>query len=391
MRILFIHNQYSIFSGEEAVIEAQIQLISSNGVRVSQYIRSSTEIDALSFGKGRAFLSGVYGAKAIKDVRQKINSEKPDVVHIHNLYPFISPAVLPVIKKENIPVVMTVHNYRLICPNGLFYKNTGICERCTGTLKEIHCIRYNCEDSFFKSSGYALRNAFARYRKYYKNNIDAYLCLTNFQKKKLQDNGFPHKKMYVLPNMYNKSLTGNQSRENHTYIAFAGRISREKGVDLILKAARELPDVQFKLAGAVRDGGDLTNLPSNVKYCGILRGDDLDEFYRNASALVMASIWYEGFPMVLPEAMAYRLPVIAPRIGGFPEIVEDGKNGVLFSMGDYQDLIEKVKYIRGNPEIAKEMGENGFQKLIREYSPDVYYKRLMNVYRQVIDDNTDIC
>ena len=384
MRVLIIHNEYGKFSGEEAVIEAQINNLSLNGVKVYQYSRSSRDIDSLSFGKTRAFLSGLYSVKAVKEVRKKIKSEKPDIVHIHNLYPFISPAILPVIKKENIPVIMTVHNYRLICPNGLFYNYTGICERCTGRLKEINCVVYNCEDSFFKSTGYALRNAFARYREYYKNNVDAYLCLTNFQKEKLQEYGFPLNKMYILPNMYNKSLPSSQPRNKHTYIAFVGRICKEKGIDLIIKAARELPDVQFKLAGAVRNGTCLNNLPSNITYCGVLHGDELDEFYRDASAFVMASIWYEGFPMVLPEAMAYRLPVIAPRIGGFPEIVGDGKSGVLFAMGNYQDLIEKIKYIWKNPDIAREMGENGFQKLTREYSPDTYYNKLINVYRQVI-------
>ena len=389
MDVLFIHNEYGKFSGEEAVVQAQQKLLSSNSVTVSQYIRSSTEIEEITLGKVRAFVSGIYNRRVVREVREKLLQVKPDIVHIHNLYPIISPAVLPVIKKQNIPVVMTVHNYRLLCPNGLFYNRTGICERCTAQWKELNCIAYNCEGSFFKSTGYAMRNAYARYRILYKNNIDAYLCLTNFQKKKLQDNGFPAEKMYVLPNMYNKSLPGNQPRNQHTYIAFAGRISREKGVDLIIQAARGLPDIQFKIAGAVRDGFILKNLPSNVTYCGVLRGDDLDDFYRNASAFIMASICYEGFPMVLPEAMAYRLPVIAPRIGGFPEIVEDGKNGLLVTMGDHQDLIEKIKYIWENPNIAREMGENGFQKLTREYSPDTYYDKLMNVYRQVIDKNNN--
>jgi glycosyltransferase involved in cell wall biosynthesis len=387
MKLLLLHNEYGIFSGEEAVIYTQIQLLSLHGVRVLKYIRSSKEIYDLSFGKVRAFLNGAYSGKAIREVRKIIKSEKPDIVHIHNLYPFISPAILPVIKEENIPMVMTVHNYRLICPNGLFYNHTGICERCTGTLKELNCILFNCEDSLFKSTGYALRNSFARYMKYYKNNVDAYLCLTDFQKRKLQDNGFPPEKMNVLPNIYTKSLPEFQPRRKHTYIAYAGRISTEKGVDLIIKAAMDLPHVQFKLAGAVRDNRDMNNLPSNVIYCGVLRGRDLDEFYRNASAFVIPSICYEGFPMVLPEAMAYRLPVIASRNGGFPEIVENGYNGVLFSMGDHQDLIAKIKYIWENLKIAEELGQNGFKKLKKEYSPDIYYKKLVQVYNQVLHQN----
>jgi glycosyltransferase involved in cell wall biosynthesis len=375
---------YGKFSGEEAVVHAQKYLLSLNGVTVSQYFRSSTEIDEIALGKARAFVSGIYNHRAVKEVREKLLQVKPDIVHIHNLYPFISPAILPAIKKQNIPVVMTVHNYRLLCPNGLFYNRTGICERCTGRGKELNCIAYNCEDSFFKSTGYALRNTVARYRKYYVEGVDAFLCLTDFQRRKLVESGYPDQNMFIIPNMFTQPLPENLSNKENSYIAYAGRISREKGIDLLIEAARSLPDIHFKLAGTVRDGYKLMNVPENVELCGVLQGKKLEQFYRNANALVHASICYEGFPMVLPEAMAYRLPVIAPRIAGIPEIIEDGYNGVLFSMGNAAELAKKIEYIWENPEKAQELGQNGYQKLKKEYLPDVYYEKLMSVYKHLI-------
>ena len=386
MDVLFIHNEYGKFSGEEAVVRTQIELLSKHGVKVSRYFRSSTEIEEIPLGKARAFVNGIYSRRAGREVREKIVQENPDIVHIHNLYPFISPAVLPVIKKYNTSIVMTVHNYRLLCPNGLFYNRTGICERCTGRGKELNCIVYDCEDSFFKSAGYALRNAYARYRRFYIDNVDAFLCLTDFQRQKLVENGYPDQKMFVIPNMFTQRLPENISKKENSYIAFAGRISREKGIDLLLDAARLLPNVRFKLAGAVRDGYKLMNVPENVELCGILQGEKLMHFYKNAFAFVHPSIWYEGFPMVLPEAMAYRLPVIAPRIAGIPEIIEDGYNGVLFTMGIAAELAQKIKYIWENPGKAHELGENGYQKLKKEYLPDVYYERLINVYKHLINE-----
>ena len=206
MKILLIHNKYGKFSGEEAVVESQIKLLNANGHHVITYFRSSEELEAMPNGKLKAFFNAFYNPKSISAIKALITTEKPDLVHIHNLYPLISPTILPVIKKMGIPIVMTVHNYRLLCPNGLFFNKGEICEKCTGALKELNCITNNCERSLFKSSGYAARNFWARKKDYYLNNVDLFLCLTEFQKKKLVTNGFNKEKCDVLPNFYNKEI-----------------------------------------------------------------------------------------------------------------------------------------------------------------------------------------
>ena len=167
MKILLIHNKYGKFSGEEAVVESQLEMLKANGHKVITYYRSSEEIPDMKYGKIRAFFTALDNPRSKHDIRKLIINEQPNVVHIHNLYPLIAPSVLKMIKGFKVPVVMTVHNYRIACPNGLFYANDKVCEKCLGFGKELNCIFNNCEGSFFKSTGYALRNYWARVNKYY--------------------------------------------------------------------------------------------------------------------------------------------------------------------------------------------------------------------------------
>ncbi len=387
MKILIIHNHYSKFSGEEAVVEAQIKLLEESGDQVITYFRKSAEIEEMPLGKIRSFFSAIYNSRSVKAVKVLLAKEQPDVVHIHNLFPLISPAILPVIKEAGIPVVMTVHNYRLVCPNGLFFSQGKICEACAGKGKEWNCIAKNCESSSFKSMGYALRNWWARQQKYYLKNVDAFACLTEFQKNKLVRNGFAAEKLFVIPNMYSgkvqkekKIASGNTKK----YIAFAGRISPEKGIDVLFEAARLLPHISFKLAGGVREDYELPEKPGNVELVGMLKADQLNGFYQNAYLYVLSSIWYEGFPMVFPEAMNHSLPIIAPNMAGFPEVVRNQVNGLLFETGNASDLAKQIESLWNDPQKARAYGEAGYEKLQDNYTPKNYSSKLQDLYQQVL-------
>lgn len=386
MKILLIHNKYGKFSGEEAVVETQLNLLREKGHDVITYFRSSEELDHITNGKLKAFFSAFYNKKCIKAIQEIITKEKPDVAHVHNLYPLISPAILPAIKKMGVPVVMTVHNYRLLCPNGLFYTNGAICEKCTGPAKELNCITQNCEDSLFKSTGYALRNLWARTRRYYLNHVDTYLCLTEFQKQKLISNEFQDSKCIVVPNIYNKPITpiDYDVKQRH-YIAFAGRLSPEKGLPVLMAAAKELPDIQFRLAGAMRPGYDKQlDIPKNVKLLGMLNAEEMKSFYTNARLYLHTSVCYEGFPMVFPEAMAYQLPIIAPNMAGYPEIAEHNFNGLLFTPEDVPHLVETISKVWNNNNTLSTLANNGFNKLKAKYTKNAYYEALAKVYLTTI-------
>lgn len=387
MKILMIHNKYGKHSGEEAVVDAQIKLLEENGHTVVTYFRSSEELETMPMAKVRAFFLGLRNNKAIADITEIITREKPDLAHVHNLYPIISPAVLPVIKSFGIPLAMTVHNYRFVCPNGLFFTKGAVCEKCTGAGKELNSIINNCEGSLLKTTGYAMRNFWARITKKYENDVDTYLCLNDFQKEKLIENGFDRQKCEVIPNFYNKKLEDkNYSFKNKNYIAFVGRISPEKGLPILFDAAKKLPHISFQLAGLMRPSykDEIGEIPKNVILRGRLNADEMKTFYENARMLIHTSICYEGFPMVFPEAMAYKLPIIAPNLAGYPEIVENNFNGFLFEPENGQDLAKKIMIIWNDEQELTRLGNNGFKKVTQKYSKQFYYNLLIDAYQNMI-------
>jgi len=384
MKILLIHNQYGKYSGEEAVVDAQIKLLRKRGVTVKTYFRSSEEIPRMKFGQFRAFFSGFYNHKSISEILKIIIDYKPDLVHVHNLYPLISPAVLKQIKAMNVPIVMTVHNYRLSCPNGLYFSKNEICERCNGG-KEWNCIIRNCESNYVKSTGYALRNFYARIKKHYLNNVDRYLCLTEFQKGKMIENGYPRNRITIIPNMYKEDIPHQVHNVKKEYFASVGRISPEKGIEKLIYVARKLKHIEFKVAGQKRDGYlEDIKLPSNLEFVGPLSRTQLNEFYAKSIALIHTSRVYEGFPMVFPEAMSFRLPIIAPRMAGYPEIIKDELNGLLYDPDNTDDLISKINRLRKNPSQRLKYGEYGFKEMRSKYSELIYGNKLLLEYDEIL-------
>jgi len=384
VKIFMVHNTYGKFSGEEAVVAGQKKLLAENGHEVLSFEMSSANIPNIRFGKLRAFFSGIYSFSSRRQIRKLLAEHKPDIVHIHNLFPLISPSILPECKKAGVSVVMAVHNYRLVCPNGLFMTKSRVCEKCRGG-REYWCLLKNCEGSLFKSLGYFLRNYVARKGKFYLDNVTMYGCLTEFQKHKLIAEGFAPDKIAVIPNMVDGSGI-KRSEQTGEYIGFVGRISPEKGVDTLVGAARKLPNIKFKAAGAYdRMQALVTDSPENLRFKGHLNKDKLSEFYSKCRFIVFPSICYETFGLPIVEVALRGRPVIVSRIGVLPEIVEDGLTGLLFEPGNAEDLAEKIRYLWDRPELCQKMGHAGREKALREYSPEKYYERLMAVYKKAIE------
>lgn len=247
MKILVVHNSYGKFSGEETVVAGQKKLLADNDHGVVCFERSSAEIREIRIGKLRAFLSGIYSVSSRRQILWLLALNEPNIVHIHNLFPLISPAILPDCNKAGVPVVMTVHNYRLICPNGLFMTDGKVCEKCRRG-REYNCLLNNCEGTLFKSLGYSLRNWFARKKRYFLDNVSMYACLTEFQKRKLIEEGFEEDRIAVVPNMVDRDALS-QTDNLGEYVGFVGRVSPEKGVDTLVEASENLLDIQFKAAG----------------------------------------------------------------------------------------------------------------------------------------------
>lgn len=383
MNIYIIHNEYGKFSGEEAVVAGQKKLLADNGHEVVCFERSSAEIPKMRLGKLRALFSGIYSFSSRRQIRRLLAEHKPDIVHIHNLFPLISPAILPECKKAGVPVVMTVHNYRLVCPNGLHMTDGKVCEKCCGG-KEYQCLLNNCEGSLLKSLGYFLRNYVARTLKLYKKNVTMYACLTEFQKQRLINEGFPADRLAVIPNMA-KIKNLDQETLLGEYVGFIGRISPEKGVSVLIEAAKNNTNIPFKAAGSYDLMPDLPKqAPDNFQFLGNIPNENMPAFYQNSRFIVLCSTWFEGFPMILVEAMMHGKPIICSNIGGMPEIVEDGVTGLLFGPGNTDDLAEKIRYLWDRPNLCHQMGQAGREKALQEYSPEKYYERLMAIYKKAI-------
>lgn len=361
-KVAIVHNDYGKLSGEETVIENLADLLVKRGVSVCRFSRSSAVIEDKLSGKMAAFFSGIHNPFAAKAFAEFLESNRPDVVHIHNLYPLISPSILPVCTTFGVPVVMTVHNFRLVCPNGLLMSHRKICHRCLGG-REYWCVLRNCENSIFKSTGYALRTVAARMLRRYYDNVDHFICLSEFQKNILLGEGLPVGRVSVLANpvSFDKQIPpsplykkGGASfvKEDAGYVAYVGRISPEKDVFTLLEAARRLGDVPFKFAGDYHRMPEvLKNKPMNVEFLGQLGAKEIIEFYRNAKMVVFATRCYEGFPTVLLEAMSHGLPIVCSRIGGLPEIVEEGVNGLLYESGNVTELTARIQTLWQNPEL----------------------------------------
>lgn len=379
MKIAIVHNDYGKFSGEEAVVRDHAELFRAHDCEVVFFRRSSAELHGLS-GSVRGFLSGIRNPFSAKRFASFLDSEKPDVIHIHNLYPLISPCILPEAKKRGIPVVMTVHNFRLVCPNGLFSRSGQICEECAERHSVKPCLRGNCLNSRMKTLGYAFRTAVAQKNGWYINCVDRFLCLTEFQKNKLVHYGIPEEKCRIVPNFIDPGWLAKAEKTpcgSAGYVAYMGRLSEEKGIDLLLRSARELPEIPFRIAGngaeKYREGA-----PSNVEFAGYLTGDAQFEFMRNARIQIMASRWYEIFPTALLQGMSLGIPALVPNLGGMPGIIRGA--GEAFAPGS---MTETIRLLWSDP--AKlETYRSGALLRIRDFSPETCWILLDQIYQELI-------
>ncbi len=382
MHVLQVFNEYrSRFNGEEMVVKQIDQLIQKYGGQSTMWIRSSQTIEASLSGKAKAFFSGIYDQASHDEMLKKLDEVQPDIVHVHNVYPLFSPSILVACKKRGIPTVMSLHNQNLTCPKSDHLRDGKICESCFGG-KEYHCVLKNCRGNIIESIAYATRSGLAYHLGWFRKNVTLFLAMTNFAQRRLVQAGYPEERIVVLPNMVDippQTCTPSQGE----YIAFAGRLSEEKGITTLLKAARMVPDCPIHLAGNGPLEEELKRqAPPNVVFRGRLDRQQMLDFYKHARALVLPSICFEMCPLVILEAMAMGLPVIASQTGGLGELVDDNHTGFLFQRANAEELSYRLQQIWNGPVLSDRMGQNGREKAEREYTQAIFAQRLFSYYDQ---------
>ena len=386
MKLLFAHNDYGRPSGEEHAINSAARILESEGHQIDWLRKSSESLMRGGLHQIGAFFSGIHSPAARREMKHQLDQNDYDLVHVQNLFPFLSPSILAPAKQRGLPIVMRCPNYRMLCPTGLHLSKGEVCERCVGG-KEWSCVTRNCEENLAKSVGYALRHAVARKTRSILDNVTIFIVLSKFQKRKFIAGGVPAEKIQILHNFTRMSDDLPVSHQSPTdpYVAFLGRPAKEKGIELFIEAARALPEVPFKVAGALESLPEMKQpVPANVEFTGFLAGDDLQQFLARMRMLVVPSQWFEGFPNTILDAMKHQKPVVASRIGSLPEIVRDGQTGLIFDHDSLPQLIDKIRTLGDDPQLCRTFGEEAREIVEADYSEGAFYRRLLEIYEIAI-------
>lgn len=386
MKILLVHNTYQQRGGEDAVYEAELKLISQYGNTVDTILFDNSAINSVS-KKIAIGLGTVYNFSSASLIEKKIKSFQPDIIHVHNFFPLVSPSVFFVAKKYHIPIVMTLHNYRLMCANALFFRNGKVCENCISKTFPLDGIIHKCyRNSSLQSAAVTLMSSIHKISGTWKNSISHYIALTEFSKNKFINSSLkiPEHKISVKPNFVSDFDESNYQREN--YFLFVGRLSEEKGIRVLLDAFQN-NGLPLKIIG---DGPlknsvqDATSTYSNIEYLGFQEKLTVLETMKKSRALIFPSLWYEGFPVTVCEALATGTPVIASDIGSLAEIIQDNWNGLLFSYKDANALDGKISYFNIHHAGKNEMYKNARQSYLENYTPEKNYLILEDIYSRLI-------
>jgi len=393
------NNYYYLKGGAERVLFEEKRILEANGHRVAVFSQTHPSNESSQYagyflpfkdwrnaswlGRVPTALSIMYDRRTGRSFQRFLEAAEPDLVHAHNIYGGLTTSIIDAAQRRNVPVVMTLHDYKLICPSYLMLNRGSVCEDCRGT-RFIHCLLNRCHKESLAASGvYCIESYLNRWLGKY-DAVRYFICPSRFSLKKHAEHGIPENRLLYIPNFINAAEHKAVYVEGG-YALFVGRLSKEKGVGTLLRAAQNL-DVPVRIVG---DGPLRTDYERYVKEHrmahvtleGYKSGDDLKRLYANAAFLVIPSEWYENAPMTILEACAYGKPIIGSHIGGISEMIEPDQTGLLFAPADAGELAECMRALWRDKSLRVKMGRAARDKVEREFSSQAHYERLMELYR----------
>ncbi len=387
MKILIVHNAYQQSGGEDAVAVTEARLLEQRGHDVVLYRRNNNELRHLGpFGALSAGIQTIWAQDSYQALNKLLLREKPAVAHFHNTLPLISPAGYFACSAACVPVVQTLHNYRLLCPGGLFLRNGEVCEACLGRTVSWPGVAHACyRESRPATAAVSAMLTVHRALGTWQRKVDVYVALSEFARNKFVQGGLPAERIVVKPNSVD--IDAGTRTTGDEYALFVGRHAEEKGLRILIEAwkrSRERIPLRIVGDGPLRQEAEREAAKhgrADILFLGQLPARETQKQIRGARFLIFPSIWYEGFPLTVAETFACGVPVLCSRLGALEEIVQDGRTGVHFSAGDPEDLAAKVGWAWKHSAEMEQMGRAARREYESKYAPEQNYRMLMRIYQ----------
>lgn len=359
-------------------MDDEVRLLREHGVTVELYRRDNHDIEAMD--RLSVARDTLWSRRTVRDIDALMRRMAPEVIHVHNSFPLISPSLYWVASARHVPVVQTLHNFRLLCPQAMLLREGKVCEDCIGKLPWRGVVRSCYRGSLPQSSVLVAMLGLHRAMGTYSGKVTRYVALNEFCREVFVRGGLPAERFRVKPNFVPDPGMTEQPRSG---LLFVGRLSQEKGVNVLAAALRQSCDLRCEVIGAGPEENVLHGMP-NVTLSGWRQADYILGRMRSARALVMPSLWYENFPRTLVEAFACGLPVIASRLGAMAALIREGETGLLFEPGNAADLENKLTWAESHPEVMRQMGAAARREYEANYTPQRNLDMLLDIYTDAI-------
>lgn len=384
MKVLFCHNYYQQTGGEDVSFDDEVALLRSRGHSVVTYLRHNDE--AAQTSRVRLTLDTFWSRRSYREVRRLIAEHRPDIVHCTNTFPLISPSVYYAARRSGVPVVQSLRNYRIMCANGLFFRDGKVCEKCLCKPTPWPSVIHRCYRGSAVSSAVVTAMVGSHWHLgTWTRAIDLYITLTHLAKAKFVAAGLPEDRIRVKPNFL--PADPGMGRGDGGYALFVGRLSEEKGVATLLEAwSRDEVAMPLRIIGdgpmapLVREAAG--RRPDRIRWLGSQSREQVFDAIGDATCLIVPSLGFETFGRAIMEGFAKGVPVVASRLGAMAELIDDGVTGLHFTPGDADDLLGKLAMLAGDDVLRQRMRDTARRRYLAHFTADANYSELISLYEE---------